>query len=322
MTFSRILVPLDGTEVAAGVLPVVRDLAARLRSSVRLLAVVDPGAPELPVFHDESSNSSGATGGTAVPERRSTERFQTHLLAEARAYLKSVAEKLDESGLRVDLEAVTGDPQTEIVVAARRYHADVIAMSTHGRSAIGRGWLGSVTDRVLHSSPIPMLIVRPGDPDVQTATSTPPLQTVIVGLDGSALAETAVDIARRLAAKLDADLLLLRATGAATHAFACADGSMTVGHDLAAELERDAESYLDKVASAQANDGLNVRTVIGSGTPEAELRQVAADSPGALVVLATRGRSGLTRWVLGSVTDRVVRSSQAPVLVVPPVLNG
>ncbi len=315
VSFERILVPLDGSDMAAGILPVAEDLAQRLGARIDLLAVVDPETTELPSYMPIAAGVPHVE--ISAGQLEDAEVVQLERVRAATEYLNSVANSLRKGGLEVDVEATVGDPAREIVAKAKRRHTDVIAMATRGRSAIGRGLLGSVTDKVAHSSAVPMLIVRPAREDSQE-----PISRLIVGLDGSRVAEAALDPARDLASSLGVPMLLLRATAVAARMAAYGGEPYFASADLYGDTDAEAREYLDSVAARQEELGANVETRVGPGTAYNEIQSTAGEQPGSLIVLATRGRSGLTRWVLGSVTDRIIRSSESPVLVIPPLIGG
>ena len=190
-------------------------------------------------------------------------------------------------------------------------------MATRGRSAIGRGLLGSVTDRVAHSSAIPLLIVSPIESGI-----TEPISRLIVGLDGSDVSEAALDPARDLASLLKVPMLLLRATAGAARMAAYGSEPYFASAYPYAERDEEAREYLDAIATRQRELGAEVETRVGPGLANSEIQMASTERPGSLIVVATRGQSGLTRWVLGSVTDRIIRSSEGPTLVIPPSMGS
>ena len=308
MSIERILIPLDGSGIAEGILPVVGDLARRLNATIDLLAVVDPESTELPSYLQFEDISAG--------EQKFVAEIRLERVRTANEYLISVANSLRMDGLEVDVETTVGDPAQKIVAKAKRDHADVIAMATHGRSAIGRGLLGSVTDKVAHSSSTPMLIVRPNEGEPIELISS-----LIVGLDGSKVAEATIEPACYLAASLGIPTLLLRATASVARAAAYGSEQYLAPGTLYGDSDAKAKEYLDTVAAGQISLDVDVKTRVGPGTAYNEIRSAAAKQPGSLIILATRGRSGLTRWVLGSVTDAIIRSLDGPVLVIPPSIG-
>ena len=140
----RVLVPLDGSDLAGAALPVARLLAERAGGEMVLMRVVPPR-------HDAAAHAGQARAATPVEERRRAE-----------AYLADVAGGLRERGVRVSTTVrVADDAAQAIADAASTDGAGVVAMSTHGRGALGRLFYGSVADRVSHVSRVPVLLVRP-----------------------------------------------------------------------------------------------------------------------------------------------------------------
>jgi nucleotide-binding universal stress UspA family protein len=315
LSFERILIPLDGSSLAEGILPVATDLARRINARIDLLSVVDPESTELPSFlHFEQLGPSGTiTMGRLI----STEDIQQDRIRTADEYLRGVVESLRRNGIRVGMETTVGDPAQQIVAKARRDHIDVIAMATHGRSAIGRGLLGSVTDKVTHSSAVPILVVRTAE-----GSSPEPISRLVVGLDGSTVAEAALDSALELAKSLGVPMSLVRATSSGARAGAYGFEPDFAPAAIFPITDGEARKYLDTITASQSKLDLDVETRVGPGSAYDEIQVVATEHPGSLIVLATRGRSGLTRWVLGSVTSRTIRSSDSPVLVIPPSIGS
>ncbi len=136
--FREILVPLDGSHLAEGILPHVTGLARLCGARIRLLRVA--------LVH-------------TFPGADPTER-QVEAVEEAQSYLEQVAQPLRESGFEVTTHVRYGHDATEILDHARQEEIDLIAMSTHGRTGLGRWALGSVAERVLRHSPKPVLLTR------------------------------------------------------------------------------------------------------------------------------------------------------------------
>jgi nucleotide-binding universal stress UspA family protein len=197
-------------------------------------------------------------------------------------------------------------------------------MTTHGRSGIGRWLLGSVTDRVLHTTANPLLMVRAYDQEHPPEAVK--FETIIVPLDGSSLAEQVLPHAEALAKSLGLKILLARAVPSLGeyHQYLehyQMDSSATVYSGMYEEFARESDARAMKYLH-QKKEQLTRRRVFSA--EERLLRGHAADSitelaqeiPHSLVVMTTHGRSGIGRWLLGSVTDRVVRQSRDLVLVV------
>lgn len=141
--FKRVLVTLDGSPIAETILPFIMQIAGPLDAEVVLLRVVVPVPPQV------------VEGSRHVVIEDVEGR-----LAEARAYLAPLAAELTARGVRVRTTVRRGDPVIEIAAAAAEMGADVIAMTTHGRSGLGRVLFGSVAEAVLRQVDIPVFLMR------------------------------------------------------------------------------------------------------------------------------------------------------------------
>lgn len=144
----RILLPLDGSEPGEAALPYVEELAAVTKAEVILLQVVTP--------HYDIALAQGYTSHLG----QISEEYMTHASAAANNYLNSIKERLTKMGITALSEVEVGSPAERIIGYAKENNIDLIAMSTHGRSGIGRWLLGSIADKVLHASDRPVLLVR------------------------------------------------------------------------------------------------------------------------------------------------------------------
>lgn len=245
---------------------------------------------------------------------------KTHARADGVTYLMRVADELKKAGISTNSASIVNpDVATEIVLTARDREAELIVMATRGRSGIIRGVLGSVTDRVIHSSPVPVM-VAPVKNNHEVSRWTP--GGVIVPLDGSELAETALPHAESIARAAKASITLVRAVSFPTTFAANTYGGMPTELVTGMEEEkRTARRYLSEIATRLRARGHSVETHIGPGHPRVEIAKATSDSDDSMVVMTTRGASGLTRWVMGSVADSVIRSSRVPVLVIPPSMG-
>jgi nucleotide-binding universal stress UspA family protein len=195
---------------------------------------------------------------------------------------------------------------------------DLIAMATHGRNAIARGILGSVTDKIIHSSCLPTLTITP-DKAKKYRKGEETITTIMVPLDGSELAETALPMVERIARTMSLDVVLVRAVKGEEFYLSYAYGYRPNGiPDINEELRQEAMEYLDQVAEDMRWRGLSVSTRLLHGPPATAIIEYAREAPNDLVALTTHGRAGLSRWILGSVAEALVRASGDPVLVIPP----
>lgn len=276
----RILVPLDGSRRSDRAL----DLAARLP------------ARELILFH--VGNDDGE-----------------------RSRLESLAQPLRTGQRAVQVEIRPGDATDEILETAAE--CDLVVMATQGRNAAGRLLFGSTADQVSQRSVTPTLLVRTTDEDA----AIPVPARIVVPLDGSERAEGALPIAATLARAMSLPLWLTRAVDldavrATIHELrererdAPAPEDEEHTYEEARQLtEQQATSYLADTAEPLAGQGVQVEASILRGTPVFELLQ--AIQPDDLVVMTSHGRQGFQRMMLGSVAEKLVRESTAPVLLVP-----
>jgi nucleotide-binding universal stress UspA family protein len=280
--YARILVPLDGSALAERALPYALELA---RAGARLELV-----------HVHHRGQPAGVDLDAVAERLSAAG------ATAEAHVGAVADG-DDLG-----QAVVG--------TARELGAELIVMSTHGRSGLGRWIYGSVADQVLRQSPVPVLLVPPGaDP----AWPHDQARRLLVPLDSSPLAEQALGPAVALAGALAAGFVLLSVVVPPPLGygyFADRDGPFDYKPDQELATARE---YLEESASRlrHENRPIEVRTAVDTA-PGRAIADAARELGVHAIALATHGSGRLTRLVMGSVATEVVRLAAVPVLLVRP----
>ncbi|HET9016518.1 MAG TPA: universal stress protein [Thermomicrobiaceae bacterium] len=283
---ASVVVPLDGSPLAAQALPIAAAVAGRAGCPLHLVRVLDHGVP-------------------AETERRAEQALQ-----ETAAGLGADAQP--------QLHLRLGEAADQILAQAAALPDPLVIMTTHGRTGIGRWAFGSVADRVVRGGEAPVLLLRSG---LAPAEITPPFRTVLVPLDGSALAEAALPQARALARLFAAELHLVRVAETARLFMAPGMDAGLLATDLTQqlvdELEREARDYLEPVAARTRADGLTVVSAVVDGIPVEALLAYASTHAVDLIVLATHGRGGFNRLVLGSVAERLLRLAPTPVLMVP-----
>lgn len=291
MMYHTILVPLDGSAFSERALPMATTLARALRAQVTLVRAV----------------SAAVFPGTDPTEA------EVQAVGEAHAYLSALAAGLSEQGLNVEVAVPYGDAAESILLEIGLRSADLVVMCTHGRSGLGRWIYGSVAEQVLAQSPVPVLLVRPTGSTEMLAPERE-RTTLLVPLDGSSFAETALTHAATLARAFSATILLLRAL---EHETASYRSSGRVQDDSAG-LIPDAEPYLEGVAQRLRSTGLSVQTVVEEGRPGDAIAYHAATLGPGLIVMATHGRTGVGRLLLGSVALEVLCHSPLPVMLIRP----
>ena len=299
--YDNIMVPLDGSSLAEAILPYVSQLASGLNAKVVLLTTVDP---ESPAFHGGKDENGGALSREQMLERSK---------AQARDYLTNLKGKLT---VEVELVVSEGSPAQCIIEEQERHDCDLIAMSTHGRTGIARGILGSVTDKVIHASGGPMLVVR--TQEEQEQPSSLEVNSLIVPLDGSELSESVLPHAEELAKRLSLEIILVEAINVRVQDVYFGGGFFVDPTPLEEELVKGAEKYLEGVSQRLRSRGVNVRWKTLLDVPALAVAKFARETPNSIIAMSTRGRSGFTRWLVGSVTEKVVREAGVAVLIVPP----
>lgn len=307
--YDKVLVPLDGSGFAETALPTALTLAGRAGATLHLVTVREPLPSYAGLEWDDSIDGAAAR------------------------YLDKVMERLEAGGVQATSRVLTGPVADTLVDHGERVGADVAVMTTHGRGPLSRVWLGSVADAFVRHASYPILLLRPeeeeegGEEPLPGALPTsgpratgpvaaaPPFRRVLIPLDGSELAETILDPVLEVTGTEDVEYLLLRMVPY-PHDVASPYLPDTIQHNVD-ELEAwqaEAGSYLDRVAEGLPTE-LEVRTAVMVGSQAAMgIRNAARDEDVDLVAMATHGRGGLTRMVLGSVADKVIRSSHTPLL--------
>ncbi|RXK46874.1 universal stress protein [Halorientalis pallida] len=279
--FERILVPTDRSDPARRAIEQAADLATRYGATVTVLNVVDTRELDGDSEDDERTQA-------------------------ARTELK---ESLDDADFDMPIEAVVraGIPSEEILDYADEAGADLLVMGTHGRTGVRRYLLGSVAEKVVRLSDVPVLSVHPAEVDVGSV----PYERILVPTDGSDGASVAVDCATDLATTYGAEL----------HAVSVVDtGAMApdVQFDVIMDqLQNRAQTAVETVTAAASKAGVeDTQTAMLEGRAHDAIESYAEDERIDLIVMGTHGRSGLDRYLLGSVAEKLVRTASVPVLTV------
>jgi nucleotide-binding universal stress UspA family protein len=297
--FTKLLIPLDGSRTAERALPYARYLAQEKNVLVELLAVVDV--------------ANMATHMTAERALHLDTMVEDAVRASEK-YLQAIAGTL--AAAKINTLVDTGRPEEVIIEKAAAEQDTLITMASHGRSGMNRWLLGSVAEKVLRGATNPVLLIRARE-DIRTE-DVPTLKSLIVPLDGSDLAERVFPSAIELAKQRNLEIVLLRTYNIPTTAYAGVEGYALPLDDLLKGMRDEACAYLEnKVADVKKLGAARVSFAAKEGFPADEIISFAKNLPGGLIAMSTHGRSGIRRWVLGSVTETVVRHSANPVLVIP-----
>lgn len=298
----RVLLPLDGSSLAEQAIPYAQAVAGKDGVLVFLHALPEPE----PIY--------GLLGETLVPADE-VMRLEEE---SARQMLQETAERW-RPVLAADpvFDVVPGDPAEVILTAAERHHCQLIVMASHGRGAVGRLAFGSVADRVARTATIPVLVIRPHDAVPEIAPAT--ILRIVVPHDGSPLADEALPVAADLAKRLHVPIHVIRAVNPAAvllpAPLAGGPYPAEIYQELQDELRAEAQASFEEVARRLEAMGVQATTAVVEGPPVPAIEE--ALSPGDLIVMTSHGRSGVARWVLGSVAEKLIRSGPAPVVLVP-----
>ena len=301
--FQSILVPLDGSPLAEQVIPLALEIARAARSKVRL--VLAHQTPQPPV--DPHSSQLYVSTDLAM---RKVER----------EYLNTLRTRLRESsGLQISAVTIDGPAGPTLGKYVQDVGADLVAMTTHGRGGLRGAWLGSVADHLIRSLKIPVIVARARE-GMSTLPDPPKIAEILVPLDGSPLAEAALAPASAIAGLFGAELLLVQVV------WPLSAGSLLpvplpsgYGTEVLGVERKEAQRYLDGLANDLRDRGVGIRAtvVVGHNVAEA-LLELAHPQRIDLVAIATHGRGGIQRLILGSVADKLIRGAGPPVLVVRP----
>lgn len=314
--YKRFIVPLDGSDTAQQVIPYLRLMGEGFKASVELLAVVPGAADIMRAFSTGDAIEDEDVGG-AYSQLLSIERIdeiRATLQKESHARLKRTAVSLRSDGIMVETKVLEGNPAEAILGEVEEVPDALVAIATHGRSGLRRWALGSVTDKVIRHSERPVFVVRAQEGAAPEGVT---LRGIILPLDGSPAAEDALTHAAAVATALNLPITLVRAvpTSGTGHSFV--DVEQADYADLLPTVEGAAQKYLEDAAERLRGMGVRVADArLVDESPDEAIIDAAGDAADQLIVMSSHGRTGVSRWTLGSVTDRVVRNGSGPVLVV------
>jgi len=286
--FSSIMVPLDGSAFAEQALSYALAVARRAGAALHLMrvhvvyALQPPASSWLP--YDAALESES--------RRRELD------------YLTAVAGRLaPQAAVRVLTGLADGLAADGILAHARAVSADLIVMTTHGAGPLSRVFLGSTADELVRRSPTPLLLIRPHEKAAGLGTE-PVVRRILIPLDGSTHSEQILGPA----------LALGRLTGAAFKLLHVVERPRDVSHK-----EEEGRPYLEGLAERLRQQSVKVETrVVTNGHVASAVLTEVVDSAYDLIALATHGRGGFKRFLLGSVADKVLRAAPCPLLVLRP----
>jgi nucleotide-binding universal stress UspA family protein len=301
----NILVPLDGSPLAEQALAAAVLIAGRT-------------AARLHIVHVRTLYRQPGDDAVSDPARAYLDEACERVCAEIGESVSFAV--LPESEPALLLPAPSPRTVAELIDGyARAHRIDLVVMATHGRSGLSRFWFGSVADALLRTCSLPILVIRPEEGmDPKRWSSRRTFDHVLVPLDGTSFAHAVLAHARTLAGAFDGRLSLLRVLTLPSPAL---DGVMPAAivftPEDAASVQEHAEQDLARAAADVRSAGVRVETATTTAASAANGILDWAERHGVgLIALATHGRTGLDRMLVGSVADKVVRGARCPVLVV------
>jgi nucleotide-binding universal stress UspA family protein len=282
--YEKMMVTLDGSDLAEEALPCAKWLAEKLGSQVTLLSVVT----------------------------------DDKLVSIYQDYLDKMSEKVgEEIGAEVDTAVLTGKAGKEIVSYIRDNDIGLTVMSTHGRSGIGRWVLGSVADKVTRETYKPIIVIKAKEGGAVTAVKET-CGRILVPLDGSREGEAALPYVAEIADKAGGEIVLLRVVERESHFVSAGEAFSQIPYteEEMKPLREEVRRYLDEKAAGLNKRGINVSTERLEGDPAGEIMAFAEESGVDMVAMSTHGRSGFDRWTMGSVATKIVHAGCTKVMLV------
>jgi nucleotide-binding universal stress UspA family protein len=292
----KILVPLDGSERAAEALPIVEDLCQRLDGELTLVRITPACTPPYAV---------GA--GYLTPELYAQQLYDEERWA--RLDLERIATRLKGQAIPAQIHVEQGDPAAAIIDAASAMGASLVVLTTHGCTGQARFVLGSIADRVVRGCPMPTLLLRSFPPGPAGPANVPQreLRSALIPLDGSVMAESALfTIAGQLAGRVLREITLVRIVDPRDGETGMKAAQTYLGH-----VRRRFRELLGDSSCA-------VSTHAQPGAPAAGILALARERMADVILMSTHGEAGSGRRAFGTVTDRLLRDGETPLLLARP----
>ena len=284
--YEKIVVPLDGSELAEQAIPYAVMMAKEFQSEVILLT-------------------------TSEPEGRFEHPLQ--------AYMEKQTKALKSLKITAGFVCLHGNPAAEILKFAEDNGINLIVISTHGCTG-DRCWpLGSIANKVVQRSSIPTLLIRPSQPVEHIEKN---LRKILLALDGSPVAEKIMPYVESLAKRMGSEVILFRAIEPISMPFEASYRYRKEYEEaFVANAEKESKAYLSEHEGKLRDKGLKVISAVMKGKPDHAILQYAEDHSVSLIALTTHGFSGIAKWAYGSVAARIIEGSTKPILLMRPPLH-
>jgi nucleotide-binding universal stress UspA family protein len=303
--FRSLLVPLDGSSFSENALPFALNIAKLAGATVQLLHV--------------HGTLIYTTGGSALDSGGDESVWK-----QERTYLNQTIARWQVAAPGVPMgSALLEGSVPDALREQMSGKAELMVMTTHGRGPASRFWLGSVTDALVRTATVPLLLLRPSEQAPPLALS-PPFHHMMISLDGSDLAEQALGPALQLGRLMLTRYTLLRVVKPVVSLDPTTGWSATtdINEPSTRQWLDEAQAYLDRIGERLRGQGLTVQTRLVLHTHPADaILEETAEQGVDVIALATHGRGGLQRLLLGSVADKVLRGGTTPLLICRPQIE-
>jgi nucleotide-binding universal stress UspA family protein len=285
--FEKILVPLDGSKIAEQVFPFVVELATAFNSEVICAGICE------------------------IEEKDQSQTCQLYQNTQADLLKGKIG-----PNARVKSVVLEGKASEEILKFAKTNAVNLLVMTSHGKSGIKPWSLGSTMDKVLHTVDAPLLIIKAGEKG--GASKTGLFNKILVPLDGSETGGTAIPYVAELNKKLKSEITFLQivATGKHVHTIGGLNFVNFMDLDMNASKTR-AKEYLSGINSKLNESSVSSKFEVKTGEADREIVKYAKDAKISLIALSSHGHTGIERWAYGSVTYKVLQTSDRSLLLVP-----
>lgn len=284
--WKKILVPLDGSDLAELALPYAEELATAFKSEIILLHVSEPAESHYRHMHE--------------------------------LYVAEVAQRMKGRIKKVSPVVITGKPADEIISYAEKNDIGLIIITSHGRSGILSWATGSIASKLLQAATVPLLLVRAVKPERKVQRPVL-LNRILLPLDGSEAGEAAVSYVGELMSRLEVEVILFGVVSSGQHIRSVGGlDYISYPEEQLAMFKKEAEEYLDGVYRRlkRRKGSVKVTLKVGVGDIGQEILKFAEEKGVSLIAISSHGHSGIEKWVFGSIANKVVQASQSPVLLV------
>ena len=293
--WERIVVPLDGSNLAELALPYAEELAGTFNSEVVLVYVNEPAESQYRHMH---------------------QLYIEEMAGQMRERIKDYSRDIVSPIMKVSSEVLPGEPAEKIINYVEKNDVNLVIMASHGRSGITPWSTGGVANKVLHITRVPVLLIKAIKPPQRTPVKHL-LNRILLPLDGSEAGEAAVPNIQELIDRMESEVILFGVVPAGQHARTVGGLDYILYPEQQLELVKaEARVYLDKVCHRLTGRKGNVRVEIKVGDIAREIIKFADEANVNMIAISAHGRSGIEKWVFGSIAHKIIQASNTPILIV------